>query len=205
MDQEVDNLTIDALKEISNIAVGHLSEVISQLTGKAMSIHVPKANIVNVKDASDRKWTTIIVGYMRVFGDVTGSIVFLLPKKDAMGLTELTLSDDVNPLLFPSVLEKDTLGELFTITGGAYLNAITQFLEIFFAPSAPIVSSFGAFNLLNYLKTRTGAMEEYESKKIVSVSVKFTVEGTDIKGEIIMLVGPTILDYLKNAIKEKHG
>jgi chemotaxis protein CheY-P-specific phosphatase CheC len=142
---------------------------------------------------------------MRVFGDVTGSIVFLLPKKDAMGLTELTLSDDVNPLLFPSVLEKDTLGELFTITGGAYLNAITQFLEIFFAPSAPIVSSFGAFNLLNYLKTRTGAMEEYESKKIVSVSVKFTVEGTDIKGEIIMLVGPTILDYLKNAIKEKHG
>ncbi|GBE17687.1 cheY-P phosphatase CheC [archaeon BMS3Abin16] len=201
--KKIDSLTIDAIKEVSNIAAGHLSEVVSQLTGKEMSLSVPDSNIVNVKDAADTvggKGATIVVGYMNVFGDVTGSMVFLMPKKDAIKLTTLILDTDVSPLMFPSALEKDALRELVTITGGAFLSAITQFLGVYFAPTSPVISSFGAFNLLNFLKTRGGAMEEYESRDIVLVSIKYRVEETETEGEILMLVGPTILDYLSREI-----
>jgi chemotaxis protein CheC len=208
MGEEIDGIVIDAIKEISNIAAGHLSEIISQLTQKEMSISVPNAEIIRVNDAADRiggKGASILVGYMNVFGDVSGSLVFLLPKKDAVKLSELTLNADVSPLMFPSPLEKDALRELITITGGAYLSAITQFLGIYFVPTAPIISLFGAFNLLNFLKTRTGAMEEYEARTIVLVSIKYKVSGTDVTGEILMLVGPTILDYVGKELKEKFS
>ncbi len=205
--KQIDSLVIDALKEVSNIAAGHLSEVVSQLTGKEMSISVPDSNILNVKDAADRvggKGATIIVGYMNVFGDVNGSMVFLIPKKDAVKLTTLTLEAKVSPLLFPSALERDALRELVTITGGAFLSAITQFLGVYFVPTSPIISSFSAFNLLNYLKTREGSIENYESRDIVVVSIKYFVEKTETSGEIIMLVGPKILDYLSKELADKE-
>jgi chemotaxis protein CheC len=208
MDEEIDSLVIDALKEISNISAGHLSEVVSQLTGKEMSISAPDARIIRVNDAADLiggKGASILVGFMNVFGDVTGSMVFLLPKEDAVTLSELVLDAEVSPLMFPSHLESDALRELVTITGSSYLSAITQFLGIYFAPTAPVISLFGAFNLLNFLKTRGGSMEEWEKRNIVLVSIKFTVDGTETKGELLMLVGPTILDYLSRKLKESGG
>ncbi len=208
MEHEIDNLTVDALKEISNIATGHLSEIVSQLTKKEMSISVPDADVIKVEAAADRiggKGASIMVGYMNVFGDVSGSLVFILPKKDAMKLTELILNSDVNPVMFPSALEKDALRELITITAGSYLTAITQFLGIYFVPTAPVISLFGAFNLLNFVKTRGESMEEYETRDIVLVSIKYKVLDTEITGEMLMLVSPTILDYLIKELKEKHG
>ncbi len=205
--KQIDSLVIDALKEVSNIAAGHLSEVVSQLTGKEMSISVPDSNILNVKDAADTvggNGATIIVGYMNVFGDVNGSMVFLIPKKDAVKLTTLTLEAKVSPLLFPSALERDALRELVTIMGGAFISAITQFLGVYFVPTSPIISSFSAFNLLNYLKTREGSIENYESRDIVLVSIKYFVEKTETSGEIIMLVGPKILDYLSKKLTDKE-
>jgi len=205
--KQIDSLVIDALKEVSNIAAGHLSEVVSQLTGKEMSISVPDSSILNVKDAAGivgGKGATIIVGYMNVFGDVTGSMVFLLPKKDAIKLTTLTLDAEISPLLFPSELERDALRELITITGGAFLGAITQFLGVYFAPTSPVISSFSAFNLLNFVKTREGSMENYEGRDIVLVSIKYFVEKTETSGEMLMLVGPTILDYLSKKLADKE-
>ena len=206
MDEEIDSLTIDALKEISNIAMGHFLKVISQLTKQEVSVSTPEAQIVNVKDASDKlggKGTSILVGYMNVFGDATGSMVLLLAKHDAIKLTQLVLNEETTPVLFPSTIERDVLKELMTVTGGAYLSAITQFLDIQLTPTSPVISLFSAFNLLNYLKTRGDAIQAYESRKIVSVSIRYGVQSTDVKGEIIMLVGPTILDYLTKKIKER--
>lgn len=207
MNEQIDNLTIDAVKEITNIAAGHLAEVISQLTKTEMTLSVPEADIIRVDKAADRiggKGASILVGYTNVFGDVTGSLVFLQSKKDAVKITELTLDTEVSPVMFPSAIEKDALRELVTITGGAYLAAITQYLDIYFVPTAPVISLFGAFNLLNFLKTRGESMEEYETRPIILVSIKYHVENTDIDGEILMLVGPTILDYLKKQLEEKH-
>ena len=53
--KKIDSLTIDAIKEVSNIAAGHLSEVVSQLTGKEMSLSVPDSNIVKIGRASCRE------------------------------------------------------------------------------------------------------------------------------------------------------
>jgi chemotaxis protein CheC len=208
MDKEIDSFVVDALKEISNISAGHLSEVVSQLTGKEMSISTPDARIVRVNDAVDTigdKGTPILVGYMNVFGDVTGSMVFILSKKDAVTLSELTLDSDVSPIMFPSPLEKDALIELVTIAGTAYLSSVTQFLGTYFVPTSPAIAVFGAFDLLNYLKTRGGTMEEWERRDIVLVSIELAVEGTNTKGELLMLVGPTILDCVSSQIKDQHG
>ena len=207
MSTDIDNLTIDALKEISNIAAGHLSEVISQLTRKELSISVPSAEIVNISNILINAGATgapLFVGYTNVFGDVVGSMLCLLSKEDAIKLAELTLDEEVAPLLFPSPLEKDALSELINITSGAYLSSVTQFLGTYLIPQSPVIDVFEAVKLLNFLEEKTESSEDYENRDIVGVSIKYAVDGEELSGDMLILVGPNLLDHLSKKIKEKH-
>lgn len=205
MSDDEDNIVIDALKEIANISAGHLSEIISQLKEKEMSISVPSADLINVNNAAiniGASGASILVGYTSVLGDITGSIIFLLTKEDAIKLTELTLGEDISPTFFPSAMEKEALSEIIAITGGAYLAAITQLLGIYLIPNYPIVSTFEAIKLMEFIKDQDSSDEDYEKRDIIGVSINYTVEDTDIKGNILMLIGPNIMDGIEKKINE---
>jgi len=205
MEEEIDSLTIDAVKEISNIAVGHLSKAIGQLTGEEITIAAPEAEMLRIDEAAGSlggKGATIIVGHMDIYGDARGTMIFLMTKQDAIELVQVTLGEEANPLLFPSTLEKDALKELVTITCSAYLNSITQFLKTYFIPTTPTIATFPAFNLLNFIKTREGRLEDYETKRVVAVTIHLAIESRNTKTRLLLIVGPNILDFLTTRIKE---
>jgi chemotaxis protein CheY-P-specific phosphatase CheC len=220
MDEEKDSLVIDALKEISNIAAARLTEVVNQLTGKEMSISVPKSNIIDFTDTSSNirvMDTEIFVGYSAVAGDVEGSIVFFLTREDAIKLVETILDEKVKISSFPSPekneglrefptpLEKEALGELIFLTSHAYLDSINQFLETYLTPQPTTTDIFEAFRLLNFIENTVKSDEDYATKEIVGVAISYNVEDTDLEGEIMMFLGPNILEYLKMKITEKQS
>ncbi len=204
MSESFDTFTIDAIKEISNVAAGRLAEVITGLTKKEMSIKVPKAAIVKIKDASEKVGgKSVVTGYMDAYGDIRGSLIFMLSKDDALSLTELTLNEKINPTWFPSQVEEDVIKELSMITAESLLTAINQFIGAQIKPKKPIIGHFGAFNLLNFLKNINETREDYENRDIVWVSIGYTIEDLNLKGEILTLLGPNILDYLNQNLDEK--
>lgn len=203
-ENEIDSLTIDALKEISNIAIGHLSKAISKLIKKSVSVSVPESEFLRIKNAPELvggKSATILVGYLRVTGDAIGSMVFLMSRKDAISLTEIVMDNKVNPVFFPSPIEEEVLKNIITIMSTAYLNSINQFLGIYLSPSTPVASLFGGFNLLNFIKTREGSEEEYETEKVLAVSVRYAIE--NIKGKVVIMLSPFLVKYLSKEIKER--
>lgn len=203
MAESFDTFTIDAIKEISNVAAGHLAQIITGLTKKEMSITVPKAAIVKIKDASDKVGgKSVVTGYMDAYGDILGSLIFMLSKDDALSLTELTLNEKINPTWFPSQVEEDVIKELSTITAESLLTAINQFIGADIKAKKPIIGHFGAFNLLNFLKNINETCEDYENRDIVWVSIGYMIEDLNLKGEILTLLGPNILDYLNKNLDE---
>jgi chemotaxis protein CheC len=206
MDEESESLAVDAIKEISNIAAGHLSKIISQLTKKEMLISVPDASIIKVDNARVNVGATgspVFAGYTSVSGDMAGSLVVLLKKEDSIALTELVLNEKISPSLFPSPWEKDALSELIKITTDAYLDSMNQFFGANFNTESPVMDSFEAYKLLTFLENNSDSSEDYAEREIIGVSIRYKVEDTGVKGEILMVVGPTLLDYLKKEIKEK--
>lgn len=207
-DAEIDSLTVDALKEVSNIAAAHLSEVIGQILNEETTISVPEAAIINLRGASDRvavMGRAMLSGYMKVLGDVSGSLIVLIPKKDAMKLIELTQNEEVEPFLFPRPIDKKNLSELIVLASITYLNSITHFLGGHLIPKSPILSMDDNFKLASFLNVKTELKEEYEEKNIVLVSIDYYVKDTDLEGKILMLVGPNILDYLENLIHKPRA
>ncbi len=196
MNEAIDNLALE-IKEYGYVAAGRLSEVISQLTQKEMSISVPKSTVLKISDASDLVGgKSIIAGYTGVYGDCFGSLIFLIGKKDAINLVELLLNDKIDTSLFPASREKTVLKELCTITADSFLLPISQFTSCSLKSKSPIVAAFGAFNLLNFLNNVNETREDYEKRDIVWISIGYNVQGTEAKGEILTLVGPNVLDYL---------
>jgi chemotaxis protein CheC len=207
MNEERDSLFVDAIKEISNIAAGHLSKIISQLTKKEMIISIPDASMISVDSAAVNVGATgapIFTGYTAVSGDMAGSLVVLFKKEDAITLTELVLNEKTSPSLFPNPWEKEALSEVIKITSGAYLDSMNQFFGASFNAESPIMDSFEAFKLLTFLENTADSSEDYARREIIGVSIRYALEDTDVNGEIMMLVGPTLLDYLKKEITEKY-
>jgi chemotaxis protein CheY-P-specific phosphatase CheC len=104
--------------------------------------------------------------------------------------------------MFPSAMEKEALSEVIAITGGAYLTAITQLLGIYLIPNYPIVSTFEAIKLMDFIKDQGPSDEEYEKRGIIGVSINYTVEDTDVNGGLLLLIGLNIMDGIEKKINE---
>jgi chemotaxis protein CheC len=78
---------VDALREFSNIGVGHAATALSQLIAKPVSMRVPKVNITafhRVPEVVGGAETLVAGIHFRVMGNVTGDILVVFPE-DAPG------------------------------------------------------------------------------------------------------------------------
>ena len=79
----------DVLKELGNIGAGNATTALAQMLDARVDMSVPKVSLLEFKDLGE------VVGgeeqimasiYLRVEGDVEGSIMFMLPKPAAVHL-----------------------------------------------------------------------------------------------------------------------
>ncbi len=205
-EEDVESLTIDTLKELSNIAAGHLSNVISPLAKEDMEISVPEEEIVTVSSASDRisvLGKTMVVGIVKVGGDVKGSLIVIVPKKGAERLANVAQDTVVDPLLFPTGTDKETLKELMGLSSVSYLRTMVEYLGAHLVPANPEISVDENFNLVNFVNFKKELKKEFEGEEVILVSIGYSIKNASFKGEILMVLGPNILDYLKQKIRER--
>ena len=89
---------VDALREFSNIGVGHAATALSQLIGKPVSMRVPRVNITPFRRVPQIVGgaETLVAGiHFRVMGNVTGDILVVFPEECARMLMELLLGEPV--------------------------------------------------------------------------------------------------------------
>ncbi len=215
MEDDIESIVIDALKEISNIATASLSTVICQLTGEEISISVPQSQILNFTEATNNiraMDTKIFTGYTGVSGEINGSVITFLTREDAIKLVEITLGQKISTSNlpepeekqalreFPGTVEKETLIELIKISSSAYINSINTYIGTNLTPKPPETDIFEAFKLPRFLEQQTD--EDYATNKIVGVAITYTVDYTVIEGTIIMLLGPNILNHIKTELSD---
>ncbi len=125
--QGLHRLQVDALREVANIASTHAATALSQLTDRRVMIAVPEFAAVAVDEIpgilgyADRP---VVVVAMHMLGDVTGSLVFLMPEADAWRLCALLLGRSVGAAERHDPLARSSLIETGNILGGAYANAV---------------------------------------------------------------------------------
>ena len=132
---------VDALKEVASIGAGHAATALSLMTGARIMIDVPMVNVGQLSElvptiaAPDAQIVSVT---MDMHGSLNGQTLLALPILTGRRLADLMLRRErrARGTEFDR-LEESALKEAGNILGGAYMTALSVFLDMQLMPSPP--------------------------------------------------------------------
>lgn len=149
--KKITSIHLDVLKEIGNIGAAHAATALSDLLNKKVDMRVPKVEMVSFSDMMELAGgsETVVVGiFLRIEGDVEGSMFFVLPIEQANKFIQGLIHDETFDFNKPPVAELglSAMQEMGNILSGSYLSALSDFTGLKIYPTVPglSVDMFGA-------------------------------------------------------------
>ncbi|KYG89528.1 chemotaxis protein CheC [Metasolibacillus sp. FSL H7-0170] len=149
--QKITSLHLDVLKEIGNIGAAHGATALSDLLNKKIDMQVPKVEMVTFEHMMELAGgsETVVVGvFLRIEGDIEGSMFFILPIEQANRFIRRLIHDETFDFYKTPVSELalSAMQEMGNILSGSYLSALSDFTKLKIYPTVPglSVDMFGA-------------------------------------------------------------
>lgn len=193
--RELNNVQLDALKEISNIGMGHAATALSQMIGQTIRLRVPHVTITEISQVPDHLGGAerMMVGItLQVLGDARGSIMLLFPQECAHRLLCSLLGQQGKTLVM-NEMNISALKEVGNILASAYLSALGNMLNKTLIPSVPLLAYDMAGAVVDYVLidlSRSGDLA-------MMVETDFSGDSDQelaIKGHFFLLPDPTTLN-----------
>jgi len=162
-DNAITDMHLDVLKEVGNIGAAHAATSLSQLLNRKIDMHVPNVKLVSFDEMFDLAGgaETIVAGiFLRIEGDLSGSMFFVLPVESANHFIRRLIGDETFDFASPNLSEIgiSAMQELGNILSGSYLSALSDFTGLKIYPTVPSLSvdmvgaivSFGLIEVSHY-------------------------------------------------------
>lgn len=183
----------DVLKELGNIGAGNATTALAQMLGAKVDMSVPQVKLLDFKDVGDCMGGAdqIMAGiYLRIEGDVDGSIMFLSGQKEARHLVNKLMSQDTPDDAPFTEMELSALKEIGNIITGSYLNSLSTMTNLKMLPSVPYVAVDMAGAILSVPAIEFGLMGD----NLLLIETQFS-DDVKLSGFFILL--PDIEGYKK--------
>lgn len=196
------NMHIDILKEIGNIGAGNAATSMAQLVNKQIHMDVPIVNIVNFDEVMDIVGgpEELIVGmFFEITGDLTGSVFFMLTIEESEKLIQQMVNDPAINLHDETIdpLALSALKESANIITGAYLTALSDFLQLDIRPSIPHLAIDMAGAILTVGLVELSRVSDYAI--VINTEINdVTIDG--ITGHFFLLPDPQSLEKIFAAL-----
>jgi len=153
---------LDALREISNVGMGHAATALSQLVGSRINLHVPRVTVAPISEAPDILGgsETLVAGiYLQIYGDARGNIMLTFPRQSVVRLLGMIVpGQEVTRGGILTEYSAGVLKEVGNILAGAYLNAMGGLLSITLLTGVPSVAFDMAGAIVDYMLIELGAV-----------------------------------------------
>jgi chemotaxis protein CheC len=199
---DLKELELDALKEVANIGAGHAATALSQLTNRRIMISVPEIFVARLEQVPDRLGDReeIVVGVlMHMLGDLTGRMLFTLPESDALLLCDMLLRHEPGATREFGELEQSALKEAGNILGGAYMNALSDFMGMMLLPSVPSLAIDMSGTVLTTAQLSFGR----DKDMVFCVETNFSFQEADrtLRGHFLLLPDLASLKTIFDAVR----
>lgn len=137
---DLNNLQLDVLKEIGNIGAGNAATALAKLLNRKIDMDVPRTKILGFQEVSETLGGAElpVVGILlKVSGDLTGNIMFILQQKAACMLVNMLMGRPLDEVHDFSEMEISALKEIGNILAGSYLSALSSLTNLTIMPSVP--------------------------------------------------------------------
>jgi chemotaxis protein CheC len=200
--RDLEALQLDALKEVANIGAGHAATALSQMTDRRIMISVPTIRVTGLEDLSDMMLDpdqVVVAVLMHMLGDLTGRTLLMLPDENARLLCDLLLRRPPGSTTGLDELEKSGLKEAGNILGGAYMNALSDFMGMMLLPSVPSLEIDVASAIVTTAHLSFG--RDWDCVFCVETDFHFEEAGRKLKGHFLLLPDMASLKAILDAIQ----
>lgn len=199
---DLKELELDALKEVANIGAGHAATALSQLTDRRIMISVPEIFVARLEQVPVRLGDDeeIVVGVlMHMLGDLTGRMLLTLPESNAMLLCDMLLRREPGGTTEFGELEQSSLKEAGNILGGAYMNALSDFMGMMLLPSVPSLAIDMSGTVLTTAQLSFG--RDKDMVFCVETNFHFQEADTMLRGHFLLLPDLASLKTIFDAVR----
>ena len=194
----VDGMYYDVLREIGNIGAGNAATSLAQLLNTKVDISVPKIELLDFKEVGEAMGgeELLVAGiYLRIEGDLSGSIMFLMEEKAAHDLVGKLMGMATEQEHQLNEIEMSALKEIGNIITGAYLNSLSTLTNMKIIPSIPDLCVDMAGAILSVPAIEFGEMGD----KMLMIETTFTDFST-IDGYFILVPDLPSYDKMLSAL-----
>jgi len=200
--EKLNEIQLDALREVGNIGAGNAATALSNVVGKRVKMEVPLVKILPLKDVPE--WLggpekEVLGVYLTMSGAATGHILFVMSIDDALKIMHILLGD-----LTPSreqVLEMDEIArsameEIGNILSSSYLSALADFTGLRLNHSVPSLAIDMAGAIVDVILIEISKSGDYA----LLIETEFLEEENRIKGYFMLIPDTGSLEIILQAI-----
>lgn len=186
-------LELDALREIGTIGAGHAATALSQLLNTRVNMMVPRVSAIPLHEVPclvSGPETPVVGVFLKVFGDVQGNILFLLPRESSESLVNLAIGQPIGTTRnLNDEFDQSVIKETVNILTSSYLNALTMMTKLVMLLSVPALAQDMAGALLNTVLTEFGKTGDYA----LVIETKFNLPFRELIGHFLLVPHPEAL------------
>lgn len=190
--ENLDNLQIDVLREIGNIGAGNAATALAKMLNKKVDMDVPKVKVLEFKEVNEILGGAEIpvVGLMlRVTGDLSGSIMFILESEAARILVNILMGKPLDEAEAFGDIELSALKEIGNILAGSYLSALSTLTQLKILPSVPDLAIDMAGAIVSVPAIEFGKLGD----SVLYIETEFSEGSTKVVGDFFLV--PDIDSY----------
>ncbi|WP_066683623.1 chemotaxis protein CheC [Christensenella intestinihominis] len=194
---EISEIDLDMLKEVANIGAGNAASALSEMTGQAIDISVPKCEMISYAEIAERMGgaDNVILGMLvQMSGDIDGYILLAQELEDARNTLRILLGQEIPQQDF-EVPDYEAMREVCNIMVSTYLSAIASMMQLTIMPSVPEMTIDMAMAIMNVPVLVYGELES-----VLFLRTEFGGDAKSIKGNFFMMPTLESLETLKKAL-----
>lgn len=196
---DLSNIELDVLREIGNIGSGNAATALAKMLNRKVDMDVPRAKILEFKEVSDTLGGAElpVVGILlKVTGDLTGNIMFILQQQAAAMLVNMLMGRNSGSIEEFSEIELSALKEIGNILAGSYLSALSSLTNLKIMPSVPDMAIDMAGAILSVPAIEFGKVGD----TVLYIETEFS-EGSDkVVGDFFLVPDIDTYDVLLKAL-----
>ncbi|WP_438316672.1 chemotaxis protein CheC [Candidatus Caldatribacterium sp. SIUC1] len=200
--EDLNEMQLDALKEIGNIGAGNAATALSKMVGKRVNMEVPLVRILPLKDVPE--WLggpekEVLGVYLSVFGALTGHILFVMTIDDALKIMRILLGDMApsrDQILSMDELASSAMGEIGNILSSSYLSALADFTGLHLNHSVPAIAVDMAGAIVDVVLIEISQHSDYA----LLIETVFVEEEDRITGYFMLIPDTGSLEIILQAL-----
>ncbi|MFT8321473.1 MAG: chemotaxis protein CheC [Bacillus sp. (in: firmicutes)] len=202
---KINSIHLDVLREIGNIGAGNAATSLSKLLNKKIDMKVPNVRIVSFDEMMEMAGgaENIVAGvFLRIEGDVPGSMFFMLPIEQATNFIKDMIGDASIQLQTPPFdeLAISALQELGNILSGSYLSSLSDFTNLSLYPSVPALAIDMVGAIISYGLIELSQVSDYAIVINTALNEEEDSLPESVNGHFFLLPDPESFDILFGAL-----